>query len=226
MVLPKVYIAHSNEASDLARSLISELYSYASCETHKDAFKHGVSFVDNVLEVARTFDFAAVLLTPDDMVTSREVRMSAPRDNLIFEAGLFYGVLGAQRTFLLVPENCRDFKLPSNINGISFIQYDHSRQNPDDAIKNAGIKISRVIASEGERKKASSEGNSTPWPPKLQTLVERGIVFRRDQEQLIISASSRRHKTLIKEVGGRWNAEHEAWTGDLEIANRVANALK
>ena len=40
------------------------------------------------------FDFAILVLTADDLVASRDVLSTAPRDNVLFELGLFMGGLG------------------------------------------------------------------------------------------------------------------------------------
>ena len=46
-------------------------------------------------------DFAAFIISPDDTVISRDAENLAPRDNVIFELGLFMGVLNRQRVFLI-----------------------------------------------------------------------------------------------------------------------------
>ena len=42
------------------------------------------------LELARA-DFAALVLSPDDTVISRNATVGAPRDNLVFELGIIHG---------------------------------------------------------------------------------------------------------------------------------------
>ncbi len=46
-------------------------------------------------------DFAVLVLTPDDRLVTRGTHYPAPRDNVIFELGLFMGSAGRERTFLL-----------------------------------------------------------------------------------------------------------------------------
>jgi hypothetical protein len=38
--------------------------------------------------------FAVLIITPDDVVSSRDIEAQAPRDNVMFELGLFMGRLG------------------------------------------------------------------------------------------------------------------------------------
>jgi len=45
---------------------------------------------------------------------------ASPRDNVVFEAGLFGGVLGMRRTFIL---HAKDAKLPSDLLGLTCIRY-------------------------------------------------------------------------------------------------------
>src|SRR3712207_8203503 len=46
---------------------------------------------------------SVLVLTPDDLVQSRSADLSGPRDNIVFELGLFMGRLGRGRTFILQP---------------------------------------------------------------------------------------------------------------------------
>lgn len=67
-------------------------------------------------------DFAALILGPDDQVVSRNERSDAPRDNVIFELGLFMGALSHQRTFMIVPRG-REVKIPTDLLGLTPLDY-------------------------------------------------------------------------------------------------------
>jgi len=58
------------------------------------------------------FDFAVLVLTPDDLSISRGSSLPAPHDNVLFELGLFMGALGRQRTYILY-DRTAELKLPS-----------------------------------------------------------------------------------------------------------------
>ena len=67
-------------------------------------------------------DFAALILGPDDQVVSRSERTDAPRDNVIFELGLFMGALSHRRTFMVVPRGC-NIKIPTDLLGLIPLDY-------------------------------------------------------------------------------------------------------
>jgi predicted nucleotide-binding protein len=70
-------------------------------------------------------DLALLIATPDDSVASRGSAHDAPRDNIIFELGLFMGALGRRRCFILRPRGI-DLKLPTDLLGLTPLEYDPS----------------------------------------------------------------------------------------------------
>lgn len=67
-------------------------------------------------------DFAVLVLGDDDEVISRNHKSDAPRDNVIFELGLFMGALSHERTFMVVPRGC-DIKIPTDLLGLTSLSY-------------------------------------------------------------------------------------------------------
>jgi len=62
------------------------------------------------------------VLSPDDRVFSRKKIAAAPRDNLIFELGLFMGATNRHRALFVTPTK-RKIKLPSDLDGMTNIRY-------------------------------------------------------------------------------------------------------
>lgn len=81
---------------------------------------------DGTMEVlerkAADADFAVLILTPDDVATIRGENETVPRDNVIFELGLFMGALGRDRTYILKPRG-NDLKLPTDLLGITALEF-------------------------------------------------------------------------------------------------------
>ena len=87
-----------------------------------DTFKPSRFPVESLERELAEVDFAALVLSPDDTVISRNSEMQAPRDNLVFELGLCMGALGHSRTFLLHPRGAQ-VKIPTDLSGFTPLTY-------------------------------------------------------------------------------------------------------
>lgn len=89
-------------------------------------------------------DFAIILLTPDEIGTSRrKTEKSRPRarQNVIFELGYFVGRLGRNRVIVLYKEGV---EIPSDYQGLLYIPMDAAgawQKTLAKEIKNAGIEV-------------------------------------------------------------------------------------
>lgn len=124
MPRPGLFIGSSSEALDVAYSLQAML----EHETDPTVWTQGVfrpssqTLADLVAE-ARETDFAAFIFAPDDIVTIRGETTHVVRDNVLFELGLFIGALGVERCFIVTPRNSEPLKLPSDLLGVTPLQY-------------------------------------------------------------------------------------------------------
>src|SRR5262249_37333075 len=89
-------------------------------------FSLSTNVPDQMIATAATFDFAVLVFSPDDVVLSRNTQNSAPRDNVVFELGLFAGQLGRERTFAVV-HSPDEPKLPSDFAGVTRATYKKER---------------------------------------------------------------------------------------------------
>ena len=69
--------------------------------------------------------------TPDDEMAKRGGTSLVMRDNVLFEFGLFAGILGRRRVFLLVPDKPR-IDIPTDLLGLTLAEYDFARTRQDD----------------------------------------------------------------------------------------------
>ncbi|WP_430398996.1 TIR domain-containing protein [Ferrovibrio sp.] len=67
-------------------------------------------------------DFAIAIAHADDVTSVRGADWPSPRDNVVFELGLFMGRLGRARAILMEPREER-VKLPSDLAGVTTIPY-------------------------------------------------------------------------------------------------------
>ncbi len=116
---PKLFIGSSSEGKEIADHLQHGLErEVESTIWHQGVFGLSEGSLEALTRRVHDFDFAALVLTPDDLVTSRNDVVSSPRDNVIFEMGLFMGALGRERTFIIYNRDSK-LKLPSDLAGIT-----------------------------------------------------------------------------------------------------------
>ncbi len=127
MAKPALFIGSSSEGLDFARAVRSLLAQDAEVTLWNEGFfLVGDTFIESLVKSLSRFDFAAVVLTPDDLVTSRDHTILSPRDNALFELGLFMGRLGRERTFVVRPQG-DSIKIPSDLAGLTTAPYDWPR---------------------------------------------------------------------------------------------------
>jgi predicted nucleotide-binding protein len=116
---PSVFIGSSSEGLPIAELIQLNLDSSCGCVIwSQGVFGLSEGTLESLVSAAAKFDFAILALTPDDLVTKRDVPGQQPRDNVLFELGLFMGKLGRDRTFI-VHGRGQDLNLPSDLAGIT-----------------------------------------------------------------------------------------------------------
>lgn len=120
----RVFIICSVEALPIAR-IISNAFEYDPFAVeiwNEGCFKVANYTLHDLEAAVDNSDFAIAIAHADDVVESRDGEWPAPRDNVIFELGLFMGRLGRARAILMEPRG-QDVKLPSDMAGITTIPY-------------------------------------------------------------------------------------------------------
>jgi hypothetical protein len=125
---PRIFLGSSGQQAELLETITRGLEDVAQVEPWMTSFHPGTSTLERLLELTREVDFAAFLFAQDDWTsastpaapTPAESGQASPRDNVVFEAGLFGGALGMRRTFIL---HARGSKLPTDLLGLTCIRY-------------------------------------------------------------------------------------------------------
>lgn len=151
-VRPSVFVGSSTEGLKIAKAL-QVLLDHA-CEVtiwSQGVFGLSQGTLESLVHALDQYDFAILVLTADDLVTSREASSSAPRDNVLFELGLFMGGLGRERTFI-VYDRTADLKLPSDLAGVSAATFErHASGNLQSALGAAATRVEDQILRFGVR---------------------------------------------------------------------------
>ncbi len=141
-IKPNVFVISSAESLPYARALRVGIERVAQTDiwSDEDIFRPGAYPLEALEAKVADADFGIAFAEPDDLVTSRGVTSSAPRDNVLFELGFFMSRLGRHRTLLIVPRS-GEVKLPSDFKGLTPITYEKA-SSPS---KSLGPAIDRVI---------------------------------------------------------------------------------
>src|SRR5437763_2989441 len=153
MTKPRIFLGSSGKQQKLLRALTRGLEDVAHVEPWTSSFNPGTTTLERLLELAHEVDFAAFVFARDDCTTIsppaadvREPGQASPRDNVVFEAGLFGGVLGMRRTFIL---HANGSKLPTDLLGLTSVRYDPGTSAAD--IRAINQKLRKAIEAEGHR---------------------------------------------------------------------------
>jgi hypothetical protein len=151
---PTLFIGSSSEGLAIAENL--QLVLDDHCEAtvwNQGVFGLSGNGITSLVQATMSYDFAILVLTPDDLVSKRNGLRPVVRDNVLFEAGLFIGAIGLERTFLV---SCRAdaLDLPSDLDGVTRATY---RKRADGrlqpALAPAGLQIREAMERLGLRRR-------------------------------------------------------------------------
>src|SRR3954465_14584034 len=153
MEKPRIFLGSSGKQEKLLKALTRGLEPVAHVEPWTTSFNPGTTTLQRLLDLSREVDFAAFVFARDDWTTDStptsdtpEPGQASPRDNVVFEAGLFGSALGMRRTFIL---HASGSKLPSDLLGLTSVRYDPAA-SPAGA-REINEKLRRAIEAEGRR---------------------------------------------------------------------------
>jgi hypothetical protein len=147
---PRIFLGSSGKQEKLLDALTDGLADIAHADPWTTSFNPGTTTLERLVELAHEVDFAAFVFAKDDWTavgasgTAPDGGQASPRDNVVFEAGLFGGVLGMRRTFIL---HSRGSKLPTDLLGLTSIRYGEA-DTPEE-IEGIVGKLRKAIEQQG-----------------------------------------------------------------------------
>jgi hypothetical protein len=194
---PRIFLGSSGQQEKLVRALTRGLHDIADVDPWTSVFNPGVSTLERLVELTREVDFAAFVFAQDDWTSKgaspeEASGQASPRDNVVFEAGLFGGALGIRRTFIL---HANGAKLPTDLLGLTSIRYD-----PDTTpavVRQINQKLRKAIEAEGRISRLEGDW----WQLSLTARTEL-------EPSAVSLLTIRRDRAGALEVAGRsWQAD-------------------
>ena len=145
---PRIFLGSSGQQAELLEAITLGLEDVADVEAWTTTFNPGRSTLDRLVELSGEVDFAAFVFAQDDWTTTDATQSgeASPRDNVVFEAGLFGGALGIRRTFIL---HANGSKLPTDLLGLTTVRYDPATGPAE--VQAINEKLRKAIEAEGRR---------------------------------------------------------------------------
>lgn len=142
----KIFIGSSTEALAIARKIKSGLKYDAHVDTWADGVfdEPGKAYIEVLEEILDKYEYGIFVFNPDDKVFSRGKKLSIPRDNVIFEYGMFLGKHTRKKAFFIVPRGV-DIKIMTDVLGITCLDYDPTNTNLQSAVSDACDQIRDLI---------------------------------------------------------------------------------
>ncbi len=130
-VCSRIFIGSSSEYLETAYAIQEGmLHSNISVNVwSQDCFRPSEGTLLSLEREALNSDFALFIFGNEDLVISRDIETEAPRDNVVFELGLFTGKLSSERVYY-AKEIGVDLKIPTDLLGITPISYRKKDREP------------------------------------------------------------------------------------------------
>ena len=143
----RIFIGSSTEGLPIARKIKSGLKYDAHVDTWADGIfdEPGKAYIEVLEELLGNYEYGIFVFNPDDNIFSRGKKLSIPRDNVIFEYGMFLGKHTRKKAFFIIPRGV-DIKIMTDVLGITCLDYDPTNPNLQSAVSDACDQIRDLIS--------------------------------------------------------------------------------
>jgi predicted nucleotide-binding protein len=152
---PKIFIGSSSrdKALSIAQSIKNNLFNdkddngnskYTLHIWNEGLFKTSKTNIENLEDILKNHDYGIFVFNGDDEIYEREINgtnQKIPRDNVIFEYGMFMGKYTRAKVFFVIPRPKNNLKIMSDLLGITALEYDTNDEEQDACVGVACNKI-------------------------------------------------------------------------------------
>jgi len=127
---PRAFIGSSVEGLPVAYAVQQNLLHDAEITVwSQGVFELSTTTIESLEAALAMTDFGIFVFSADDISLLRSEKVSAIRDNVLFEFGLFIGRVGRDRVYFLLPENATNLHIPTDLLGITPGKYEVGRSD-------------------------------------------------------------------------------------------------
>ena len=145
-------------------------------------------------ELKKQGGYAVMIMTPDDEVNARGEVRYVPRDNVVFELGLFLGYLGRERVYCVAPSNV-NIKMMSDWLGVTNATYKYAERQ-------GNKRLTTILGNAANRIQQTIDGIERPKVSNIQYEYASAKEFNNTQPNKsvlqIIENNIEKHKKEIE----------------------------
>jgi predicted nucleotide-binding protein len=158
----RVFVASSSEQISVAKAVAEVLKSpdFDVKVWDEEIFSFSASYIESLEKELEHADFAVVILTADDSGNVRRKKVNLPRDNVVFELGLFIGRLGRERCFFFVDRDSGT-RIASDLSGVKPVAFDRrgGKKVPDSLkLTSQTLKVRIILALRKKSEFSTTKG--------------------------------------------------------------------
>ncbi len=157
MQKPVLFVGSSSEAKRLIRGLSLNLKGedVEVRDWSTSAWPLSRGTLDGIEEKLDEADFAAFILSADDIAAIRGEEAKVARDNVVFELGLSFGRIGRDRTFIIASKEA--MHTATDLAGVTAVIYEPESDSRK-AMSNPASEILEAIEAQGRREHGDADG--------------------------------------------------------------------
>lgn len=146
---PVLFAGCAIEDLPYAEAVQQRLERHAEVEIwNEGSFVPSGNALQSLLASGRRVDFALLIASSLDTLSTRGESWNVMRDNVLFELGIFLGALGPERTFLLI-NRALSPHIPTDLGGVTPLTFDSRKLNPQSVVGAACTDIQKAISTHG-----------------------------------------------------------------------------
>lgn len=192
-----IFIASSTEGFKVAEQFCDHLRQDADVTIWPDAFSPGRFTLEALESALDKHSYAIIVLSPDDITNSRGVQEISPRDNAIFETGLFIGRRGHSSVFIAIPEQPK-VRLPTDLSGLIVAEY--KIVNGPDGVTYDVTRAVQTVTKSLEETKIKSGRRSYERPSRFWDVLSETILILYGVEPETDAHAHRRPRVSLRDL--------------------------
>lgn len=206
-----IFVASSVAGIEIARAIQTEfMHDYSVKIWSQGVFLPSEATIDSLLKASMNYDFGIFVFSPDDTQVKKDgEKVLVARDNVLFECGLFFSTIGRRSCFFMVPKNIENFRIPSDLWGITPVAYDCG----GDIKSKVGVACNQIRDAIRDLTQERSKGLSYNGEWTLEWFVEESKRYK----------SAHKSKTYVRHIGNRFVAICNEPTIPFEIRGEIKN---